>query len=38
MIEGTFGEQDELFFEVDLIADNGLELPVNALLDTGFSG
>ena len=38
MIEGTFGEQDELFFEFDLIADNGLELPVDALLDTGFSG
>ena len=38
MIEGTFGEQDELFFEVDLIADNGLELPVDTLLDTGFSG
>ncbi|WP_377478934.1 MAG: aspartyl protease [Microcoleus anatoxicus] len=38
MIEGTFGDRDELFFEVDLIADNGLELPVDALLDTGFSG
>ena len=23
------------FFEVELIADNGLELPVDALLDTG---
>ncbi len=38
MMEGTFGDQDELFFEVELIADNGLELPVDALLDTGFSG
>jgi predicted aspartyl protease len=38
MIEGTFGDRDELFFEVDLIANNGLELPVDALLDTGFSG
>ncbi|MCW6051436.1 aspartyl protease [Microcoleus sp. A2-C5] len=38
MIEGRFGDQDELFFEVELIADNGLELPVDALLDTGFSG
>ena len=38
MIEGRFGDEDELFFEVDLIADNGLELPVDALLDTGFSG
>ncbi|MEG5035258.1 aspartyl protease [Microcoleus sp. AT3-D2] len=38
MIEGTFGDEDELFFEIELIADNGLELPVDALLDTGFSG
>jgi clan AA aspartic protease len=38
MIEGTFGDQEELFFEIELIADNGLELPVDALLDTGFSG
>jgi len=38
MIEGRFGDQEELFFEIDLIADNGLELPVDALLDTGFSG
>ena len=27
-----------IFFEISLIADNGLELPVDALLDTGFSG
>ncbi|MEG3861153.1 aspartyl protease [Microcoleus sp. herbarium12] len=38
MIQGTFGDEDELFLEVELIADNGLELPVDALLDTGFSG
>ncbi len=38
MIEGRFGDEDELFFEIELIADNGLELPVDALLDTGFSG
>ena len=37
MIQGTFGDEDELFFEIELIADNGLELPVDALLDTGFS-
>jgi predicted aspartyl protease len=37
MIEGSFGDNDELFFEIELIADNGLELPVDALLDTGFS-
>jgi len=38
MIQGTFGDEDELFFELELITDNGLELPVDALLDTGFSG
>jgi predicted aspartyl protease len=38
MIAGRFGDEDELFFEVELIADNGLELSVDALLDTGFSG
>ncbi|MEG4146067.1 aspartyl protease [Microcoleus sp. Pol12B5] len=38
MIQGKFGDEDELFFEIELIADNGLELPVDALLDTGFSG
>ncbi|MEG4444372.1 aspartyl protease [Microcoleus sp. AT9_B5] len=38
MIQGRFGDEDELFFEIELIADNGLELPVDALLDTGFSG
>ncbi|AFZ07873.1 hypothetical protein Osc7112_3503 [Oscillatoria nigro-viridis PCC 7112] len=38
MIQGRFGEEDELFLEVELIAENGLELPVDALLDTGFSG
>ena len=36
MIAGRFGDEDELFFEVELIANNGLELPINALLDTGF--
>ena len=38
MMEGIFGDNDELFFEISLIADNCLELPVDALLDTGFSG
>lgn len=38
MINGKFGDEDELFFEVELIASNDLELPVDALLDTGFSG
>ncbi|HBL59606.1 MAG TPA: aspartyl protease [Cyanobacteria bacterium UBA8803] len=38
MIQGQFGEEDELFFEIELIATDGLELAVDALLDTGFSG
>lgn len=38
MIQGKFGEEDELFFEIELIAADGLELAVDALLDTGFSG
>lgn len=37
MIEGRFGEIGELFFEIDLIGDNEEILPVEALLDTGFT-
>lgn len=37
MIEGKFGDDEELFFEIELIAADGLELPVDAMLDTGFS-
>ncbi len=38
MISGFFGVEDALFFEIELIASNGLELPIDALFDTGFSG
>jgi predicted aspartyl protease len=38
MIEGRFGDVDELFFEIQLIASDQLELTVDAMLDTGFSG
>lgn len=38
MIQGRFGDKDELFFEIELIAEDGLELPVDVMLDTGFSG
>ena len=38
MIQGWFDDNEQLFFEIELIADKGLELPVDALLDTGFSG
>lgn len=38
MIPGTFSDDCESFFEIELIANDRLELPVKALLDTGFSG
>jgi clan AA aspartic protease len=38
MIQGRFGSRIELFFEIDLITNNGLILPVEAMLDTGFTG
>ena len=37
MIPGNFGEIGELIFEIDLIADNGERLPIEVLLDTGFT-
>lgn len=37
MISGFFGSEDAFFFEVELIASDGLELSVDAILDTGFS-
>ncbi len=37
MIQGTFGDDGELFFEIELITNEGLALPIDALLDTGFS-
>ncbi len=37
MISGNFGDEDELFFEIELIAANSFALPVEALFDTGFS-
>lgn len=36
-MDGFFGDEDALFFEIELLADDGLELPVDAMLDTGFS-
>ncbi|MBD2776517.1 aspartyl protease [Iningainema tapete] len=38
MIQGTFGERGKLFFEIDLITADGLNLPVDTMLDTGFTG
>ncbi|MDB9514080.1 aspartyl protease [Kamptonema animale CS-326] len=37
MISGRFGEIGELFFQIDLIAADGEEFQVDALLDTGFT-
>ncbi|NES99949.1 MAG: aspartyl protease [Sphaerospermopsis sp. SIO1G2] len=38
MIEGYFGSGKQLFFEVELVTTDGLNLPVDALFDTGFTG
>jgi len=38
MIHGTFGSGGQLYFEIDLITAAGLNLTVDVLLDTGFTG
>jgi len=38
MIFGEFNSKGELIFEISLIATDGDIIPVNALLDTGFTG
>ena len=35
---GFFGDENELFFEIELLAADSLELSVDAMFDTGFSG
>jgi predicted aspartyl protease len=37
MLSGRFGDSKELIFEIDLIAAGNFEIPVDAVLDTGFS-
>lgn len=37
MISGRFGENGQLFFEIELIAANGDSFSVEVLLDTGFT-
>ena len=37
MIQGRFGDKGELFFEIELITGDGFYLPVEAMLDTGFT-
>jgi predicted aspartyl protease len=38
MIQGQFGDNVQLFCEIDLITSDGLNLPVDVMLDTGFTG
>ncbi len=38
MIQGTFDEIGHIFFELELVASNCSKLPVEAMLDTGFTG
>lgn len=38
MIQGSFDDIGHLFFEIELIPVRGLNLPVDAMLDTGFTG
>ncbi len=37
MICGIFGDEGELIFKLELIAKNGEIIPVDAILDTGFT-
>jgi predicted aspartyl protease len=37
MIQGRFGERGEIFFEIELMTGDGINLPVDAMLDTGFT-
>lgn len=37
MIQGMFGNEGQIYFDIDLISDDGLIIPVEALLDTGFT-
>jgi predicted aspartyl protease len=37
LIEGKFSDSNELIFEIDFVAEDGLTITVDALLDTGFT-
>lgn len=37
MIAGRFGDNGELFFEIQLVAANGEQFEIEALFDTGFT-
>lgn len=38
MIQGKFGEDYELIFELELLTNNDLEISIEVWFDTGFSG
>ncbi len=38
MIEGRFGERQELLFEIELVISDGFPILVEAMFDTGFTG
>jgi len=37
MIEGRFGDNGQIYFDIDLVDNEGLSLTVEAMLDTGFT-
>ncbi|MCC5635444.1 aspartyl protease [Nostoc sp. CHAB 5844] len=37
MIEGRFGENGQIYFEIDLIGEDSISFPVETMLDTGFT-
>ncbi|MBA3921145.1 MAG: aspartyl protease [Nostocaceae cyanobacterium] len=37
MISGFLGDENAILFQIEFIASDGLILPVDAMLDTGFS-
>lgn len=37
MIRGRFGENGQIYFEIDLIDNDGVNIAVEAMLDTGFT-
>lgn len=37
MIEGRFGENGQIYFEIDLIGGDHFSFPVETMLDTGFT-
>ena len=37
MILGRFGENGQIYLEINLSSNDGLSLPVEAMLDTGFT-